>query len=374
MRVLFIAGWYPNRSQPKLGNFIQRHAAAVAGLHEVTVLHAAPDPGLSKLQRESRTGQGVQEHVIYYPSGGALRSGQRAAWRALVAEHAAGADIVHAHVLHATALPLWMLRNVAGGRPVITEHWTGWLDGRARRLPLPQRWLLRRVAARTARFCPVSDDLGRAMQQAGLNGRYTTVQNVVDTTLFRPRPRHTADGRFRLLHVSSLSDEQKNVTGMLRAFHAAWSQEPRLTLEIISENDGSATMAYASGLELPREAVCFTGMSPEAHVAERMAMSDALLLFSRQENMPCVVAEALACGLPVLATDVGGLSEHVGPGHGLLVRSGDEAALAAAMLRLARTPGLHDAESLHGYAVEHFSVERVARAFDEVYRQTLAGR
>lgn len=374
MRVLFIAGWYPNRLQPKLGNFIQRHAAAVAGLHEVTVLHAAPGPGLRKLERESRTGQGLQEHVIYYPTGGALRSGQRAAWRALVAEHASGSDIVHAHVLHATALPLWLLRNVAGGRPVVTEHWTGWLDGRWRRLPLPQRWLLRRVAARVARFCPVSNDLGQAMRQAGLQGRYTTVQNVVDTALFKPRPRPAPDGFFRLLHVSSLLEEQKNVTGLLRAFHAAWKQEPRLTLDIISENDGTATMAYASGLGLPVTSVRCTGMSPEEHVAERMAMSDALVLFSRQENMPCVVAEALACGLPVLATDVGGISEHVGPGHGMLVRSGDEEALASAMLRWARTPGLHDAERLHDYAAEHFSVRQVARAYDEVYRQTMAGQ
>lgn len=374
MRVLFVPGWYPARGHPTLGNFVQRHAAAVGTLHEVTVLYAAPDPAVQKTGIVSQQMHGITEHIAYFKPGGIPVKARWSAWKELLQAHGDGNDIVHGHVLHASVLPLWMLRGKCGGRPVITEHWTGYLDGRAESLPFPVRWMMRDIATRAARLCPVSDDLGGAMQNAGLHGRYTTVQNVVDTALFRPRPGRDRTGAFRFLHVSTLMEEQKNISGMLRGFAKALEQEPGLVLEIISDGGIEPHCDHASRLGIPPTAITFTGSSTLEAVAERMAKCDALLLFSRRENMPCVIAEAFSSGIPVVATDVGGIAEHLSPERGILIDSGDEPALTSALLRMARSSGGFDATRLRGYAEERFSVSEVAKAYDVIYRETLEGK
>jgi mannosyltransferase len=78
-------------------------------------------------------------------------------------------------------------------------------------------------------------------------------------------------------------------------------------------------------------------VDPGDRVAELIPALDIFVLPSRSEGMPAVVLEAMACALPVVATDVGAVREEVVDGvTGLVVAPGDPAALAAALERLAR--------------------------------------
>ena len=82
------------------------------------------------------------------------------------------------------------------------------------------------------------------------------------------------------------------------------------------------------------------------------------------------VLEALACGAPVVATDVGGVAEYLGDGAALLCPPGDPAALAAAMARVLDDDGLAASLSAaaRARALEHdFAV--VARAMADVYER-----
>ena len=105
-----------------------------------------------------------------------------------------------------------------------------------------------------------------------------------------------------------------------------------------------------------------------------MQNADALVLFSRKENFPCVIAEAWASGLPVISTDVGGVSEHLTEkcGRGILIPNEDESALRSALLKLG-TEAKIDPVDIRKYAVDHFSVDAVAYAYDKVYREALEG-
>ena len=99
-----------------------------------------------------------------------------------------------------------------------------------------------------------------------------------------------------------------------------------------------------------------------------MKQADGLVLFSRKENFPCVIAEAWASGIPVISTDVGGIAEHMDDSRGMLVKSGDENALAEAIVNLKKD---WDKDAIRKYAVDHFSVDAVARQYDEAYRIAL---
>ena len=125
---------------------------------------------------------------------------------------------------------------------------------------------------------------------------------------------------------------------------------------------------YAATMNLSSPCVKFTGSLSSNDVASKMRESDAVLLFSRKENFPCVIAEAWATGIPVITSDVGGIAEHLDDERGILVDSGDEKALAEAILSLDR---VWDKEAIRKYAENHFSVMAVTKAYTKAYNIAL---
>ncbi|MDG2122744.1 MAG: glycosyltransferase family 4 protein [Verrucomicrobiales bacterium] len=87
--------------------------------------------------------------------------------------------------------------------------------------------------------------------------------------------------------------------------------------------------------------VHFLGMLPQAELAERMRGWDVFVLSTLGETMSVALMEAQACGLPVVATDVSGVSDVVADGeNGFLVEPGDDAAMALRMVELISDEGL----------------------------------
>jgi glycosyltransferase involved in cell wall biosynthesis len=112
-------------------------------------------------------------------------------------------------------------------------------------------------------------------------------------------------------------------------------------------------------------------------VPEQLAASDVFVLSSRSEGMPMSILEAMAAGLPVVASAVGGIPEIVRDGEtGLLVPPGDADALAAALGRLLDDDGLRRRLGAAGRerALDEFDVVRFGDAHVDAYRRALAAR
>ena len=106
-----------------------------------------------------------------------------------------------------------------------------------------------RLTGQIARvLCPVSEDLANSMRTFGMLGKYTVVPNVVDTQLFRPEPSRPKTTAFRALHISSLHDEQKNVSGLLRAAAIALEFCSNLRVAIVGDGDPTPYQAQAKAL------------------------------------------------------------------------------------------------------------------------------
>jgi glycosyltransferase involved in cell wall biosynthesis len=112
-------------------------------------------------------------------------------------------------------------------------------------------------------------------------------------------------------------------------------------------------------------------------LARIYAACDAVALTSDNEGTPVALIEALACGRPAVATDVGGVSDVLEGGRfGLLVPRGDAARFADAILRLASDPALRErlAAGARPSALERFSIEGLVRTMDALYSELLRAR
>jgi glycosyltransferase involved in cell wall biosynthesis len=119
------------------------------------------------------------------------------------------------------------------------------------------------------------------------------------------------------------------------------------------------------------EQVFLTGYRDD--VPRILAASDVLVLPSFREGTPRVITEAMASGLPVVATDIAGIPEQVEDGEsGFLIPTGDSEALADRLNRLLVDSGLRDEMGACGCErAERFSVEAMVGQLDGIYRELL---
>jgi glycosyltransferase involved in cell wall biosynthesis len=180
--------------------------------------------------------------------------------------------------------------------------------------------------------------------------RLTVVLTPIDTVAFRPADRISACSaagldpeRRYLLFVGRLDDRVKRVSALIRSFATLSGQHPDVDLVIAGEGpDGQALRDLAA--EQASGRVHFLGWKsgPEA-LAPLYNTAACLVLPSQSEGFPTVVGEAMACGTPVLASDVGGVSELVVESQtGWLLPPGDDRALTDGLARVLADPQAAD--------------------------------
>lgn len=361
--ILWVTNWYPNKHHRTLGNFVKRHAEAASLYNNITVLAPIPGDGWSVEIDQTNT---LTEVRSYYPKW--LRfMGAWLAYKRGFKRVKRPIDAVHGHALVGC---WWMLLDLGKRyKTLLTEHWAGFHHNDERLLSLLKRMGMKRAGKKLYKAMPVTDQLGATMQHLGYIKAYQVVSNVVDTDLFRPKKTSTSEDFCRFIHVSTLDDAQKNIRGIIETAKALKKETGAFHLEIIG--DGATTpwidMAESSGLY--PQWISIEGEKPIKEIAHRMQQADALVMFSRYENFPCVIAEAMACGLPVISTNVGGISEHITSSSGVLIPSEDQQALKQAMLDMIKQNNRYDNNAIRQYAVDYFSNEAVGKMFDRAYSE-----
>ncbi len=348
IKALWLTSWYPNRLDAMNGDFIQRHARATAIFCKVDVIHLeAAEPNQLKQTTElSASLQGnLSETIVLYkhstlPLFSKLFSFLRyyTIFKKQVKQYIAAngkPDIVHVHVpMKAGIIALWLKRRYDIAF-VVTEHWAIYNSLAADAYPKRNfifKFFTQKILKDATAFLPVSKNLGQAVQQMVSAVSYRVIPNVADTLYFNHETTLKPVNIFRFIHVSTLK-YQKNPEGILRVFAKFCSRFPYGQLLMVGGNNDEL-IRYAQGLGIPAENIAFCGLLQYKEVAAELKHSHALLMFSRFENSPCVIVEALCCGLPVISTNVGGIAEMVDDKNGLLVNNEDEEALYNAMLEM----------------------------------------
>lgn len=288
-------------------------------------------------------------------------------------------DVVHAHQY--TPFFYALASRLAGRqRPVLfTEHGRHQPD-----YPRPKRMLANRLLlSRRDRVVGVGAAVRRALiDNEGLPARRVGVlYNGIDVDAFAAAGATSGsrlDARqelgvgpddFVLLQVARL-DYLKDHATAVRTLARVCEREPNARLVLVGDGpERSGIEAQVRNLNLG-DKVRFLGTRQD--VGRLLHGADVFLLTSVSEGIPLTVIEAMAAGLPVVATDVGGMSEVVVDGAtGFLAPAKDDAALAERILRLAGDPALRGQMGTAGRAraKQHFDEPRMCDDYGRLYRE-----
>jgi glycosyltransferase involved in cell wall biosynthesis len=294
--------------------------------HIVSVVYAFSDPHAQRVTAEYAQYGNLHEYIIRYPK--ITKKGIWGSWqkfkhyrklmlsgvRKAVQDHGKP-DRIHVHVAFPAAIAALDIKKLYDVPAVLTEHWSGYLpeDGAYHGF-LMKYYTIRLVTACSA-ISVVSEPHQRAMEQHGLRGNYSLLNNAVNTGIFQYSFQKSRK-RKQLLHVSSLVEREKNISGLLQIMLKLSSEYTLLVIGDGPERNRHEALAIQLGIE---SRVKFMGSANSNQIAAAMQESAALLLPSHFEGMPVVISEALCCGLPVVAHDVGHISKMISSEDGVAI-------------------------------------------------------
>lgn len=381
--ILWLPSWYPNELSPFNGDFIQRHAQAAASYNDIHVIYAVPDEDgiITKGVKEEfiRNGR-LTEHIIYFKKSatafGRIKSFLK--WKRLLKKaikkhiHENGKPaIVHIHILIRAGMIAKWIKKKWGISYVLSEQWGGYLpesDNKFSDTPFYIQLYWRKIIRGAISLSVVSVYLGECLKQISPQIHYTVIPNVVDTTIFMPvdLPKNEIT---RFIHISLLN-YQKNAEDIIKAFGILKKTEPRFRLEIFGpENDGLVSLANELNLQ---EEIKFHPEIPQKELAKFVQQSDALILYSRYETFGCVIIEALACGKPVILSDLPVMHENAKEGfNAVFAEKESPGDLAAKLNWFIHNRDHFDSMEIARQAALAYNYEKVGKQFSDWYKKTL---
>ena len=276
-----------------------------------------------------------------------------------------GPDVVHVHLFHASVL-MASIGNVGEKARVLTHHHGDIYQASHRRA----RYLLDRAASRRyGSVVAVSDSVARFLIEhyAVPESRVLTIRNGWEG---EPRFDLSQTTVPTVVTVANLRPEKDQET-LLRAFSSVRAELPEARLVILGDGPSRATLENLSQELGLTHAATFAGTQD---VWPFLASAHVFALSSLAEPLGIAAMEAMAAGLPVVATRVGGLPEVVQDGlTGLLVPARDPSALGAALIRLLRDEALAREMGQRGrVVVQSMTMSEMAGRYTELYRRLVS--
>lgn len=385
MKVLVTSRLYPNPVHPSRGTFVHNQVRFLRAYCDMEVVSPTPwFPPLPGLGRWSAYGQVKRRALldgieVCYPPYLSLprRFFFASAWRrylsALERARQSIPHLIHAHLAYPDGYAALQLGRRLGRPVVISVH-----GHDVRELPAANlRWrrLISEALQGADAVIASSRDIYDRVQALGTDPRKMhLIPQGVDCELFRPNFRRKAgEGGWQLLYVGRF-DPRKGVGLLLEALALLRRVRSDLHLRLVGSSPMSGTAR-----ELQRQAedlglthcVEFADELPWREIPGQLAAADLLILPSLYDSFGIVLIEAMACGLPVVATRCGGPEEIVTPQVGELVAVGDPVALARGISAVLDKYSQYDRAAIRRQVEEKYDYRQLAACIAKVYEEAL---
>jgi L-malate glycosyltransferase len=367
MKILFLTPWYPYEQSVNHGIFVQDQAAALACDHEVVVVASEVDYthfGLSHFKVEKSVQRKITEHRITVrrslPLYNQFNHFLITLRYARQVSREFNPDIIHGNIGYPGAFWAFVISFFSGSPFVVTEHssqfnrhFRSWFHKMLTVLPMRKADRLIAVSTHTA------NEIFKYVRR-----RPVVVGNIIDFEKFGEPESRNVEAVCHLGFLGVLANDKKGLDLLLNAMSGI---EANYVLHI--GGGGSQLEFYqAMASDLAIDHKCkFHGWVAHWEVPEFMTQLNFFVSASRFESFGMVMVEAMAMGLPVVATDSGGPKDFINEMNGILVPSENVERLRAGILQMINSYSSYDPRAIHKFAKDNYSVDVFVNKMNVVY-------
>lgn len=353
MNVLFLSMTFPDAVSPARGTYNLEFCAALARHHNVRVISPRSWYEWINVRRSGRNyapsrdtlerGLPVAFPVFWYIPRFQPNALGRTIWRSIRGTVRQIADKFKPDVV----VSYWAYPDADGGLS-IAQHFnipSIVIAGGSDVLLLPNEPgrgpAVRRVLAQSRMVTTVSDGLRDASIALGVpDERVRTIRQGINPDVFNAGDKAAARAKIGLAADHEVlvwvgrMVPVKNLDLLIDAVKLLVRDRPAVRLHLIGDGESRAAVQARVNTEGLAHAVRFEGSVAHDRLPDWYRAADAVVLTSHSEGLPNVLREALACGTPFVATNVGDIKEIAEPGFSRLIESGDAEAFADAIVEV----------------------------------------
>ena len=373
MHILIISHGYPTAKNPQWGCFEKDQAEALVSMgHRVTV--AVVDMRFRPSSQTfgiSHINDGAISAYTYFLLSGKLLPGRMKRYARermmlrlcrKIFRREGMPDVIYAHYMFCMAM--LRLAKEKYGIPVVgIEHWS-----ELNNTTLPPRLMQtgRTTYALSDRLLAVSPSL-QAQMKRHFGVEAEVVCDMVSDAFLQPAIPHKTAKPFVWIAVGSLI-QRKGYDVLIEAFAQLEGGERLIIVGSGPERERLHAMAKQFGIA---DRVWFAGMLDKQAIVSLMQDSHAFVLPSRGETFGVAYIEAMAMGLPVIATPCGGPEHFVRSDNGLLVDINNVEQLTKAMKQMETAIDTYQPETIRAYVQERFSAKAIAGQLEEIFEKVI---
>ncbi len=381
-KILFIPKWYPNRTNKFSGIFIEKHAKALAKECRVAVLYVGADGNLkTKYDLDVQNENNITTVRVYYQNNDVSTSLVGKAikfYRYLYAAYLGlkcikaefgKPNLVHVNVLTRPGIIALLLYKLNGIPYIISEHWSGYLPADGSYKGSVKKMITRVIVKNAKAITAVSQKLAESMKSHQLRGAYTIIPNCVEQEQL---PARSTTEFTNAVMVSNLFDKEKNLSAVLHAVDSLKTVYPNFKLNIIGGGEDETKLKQLTVDLALTNHITFKGILPQDAVYKELSSASFLICNSNYETFSVVIAEALACGTPVLATRCGGPEEYVTEQFGKLIPLHNPEELKNGIVFMMQNHASFSREKMMQFAQASFNPIAITQQFISIYNPLIS--
>ena len=375
MKIWVIGRGYPTVSNGMWGSFELEQAKLLArNGHDVSYIaltlsfFSRKDPRGMRAFEDNGVNVYTYSH-LYFPgkAGIYLEKYEDKCWHRLfdAAEKNGGLpDVIHIHYpsMLSSINEVEKLRK-KGVKIVVTEHWSRVLINNLRKF---ERARLEYYASHVNCFACVSNALQKSVKKlSNVTAPMEIIPNIVSPLFFDSKPEKKESDIFTFVAVGRLVP-LKQFDVIIEQFKSVFSGNDKVRLKIIgSGSERKKLEKLAAG----NDNIIITGGLPQSEVATELSNADALISYSKYETFAVPVAEAWACGKPVIVSERSGIASAVKNEKGYVVKNDSVESLKTAIKDLYDGYSIYSAETIRDFASGLYCDSAVFKSISSIYEK-----